>query len=272
MESDLLLEAFSPELTLDYSSAAFLFADLMPELEARRTAFVSYLRPVGAQTMVERSVSGRNVHRRLIEMLRSIPRAEERMTAAASRGFRHMMRERQRREKLSQCYANLHSMLASGSKVLSYHIHVFIDGMLLIDCFSVVQFDKNSIVKSATKRLQELKGVKEALQKRYEELKAEVLGSDPTEGEKVNIRAANLSSPVDSMIGVLRCLQSMDATAKAIRARLSSSELSAVMRIDTEVCRNMAAADVERAIEGAAMEAEKRLGCQITGINMVTTT
>ncbi|KAJ8486229.1 hypothetical protein OPV22_018714 [Ensete ventricosum] len=240
MESDLLLEAFSPELTLDYSSAAFLFADLMPELEARRTAFVSYLRPVGAQTMVERSVSGRNVHRRLIEMLRSIPRAEERMTAAASRGFRHMMRERQRREKLSQCYANLHSMLASGSK-----------------------FDKNSIVKSATKRLQELKGVKEALQKRYEELKAEVLGSDPTEGEKVNVRAANLSSPVDSMIGVLRCLQSMEATAKAIRARLSSSELSAVMRIDTE----MAAADVERAIEGAAMEAEKRLGCQITGIN-----
>lgn len=102
-----------------------------------------------------------------------------------------------------------------------------------------MQCDKNSIVKSATKHVQELKGVKEALQQRYEELKAKVLGSDPTEGRKVKIRVANLSSPVDSMIGVLRCMQSMDATAKAIRAHLSSSELSAVMSIDTKVCRNV---------------------------------
>ncbi|CAL9050728.1 unnamed protein product [Musa banksii] len=233
MEGD-LLGAFFPELPLDYSSAAFLLSGLVPEFDAPRTAFVSYLRQDGPRTMVERSGSGRNIHRSLIEMLRSIPRAEERRTAAASRGFRHMMRERKRREKLSQSYSDLCSMLASGSKC-----------------------DKNSIVKSATKHVQELKGVKEALQQRYEELKAKVLGSDPTEGEKVKIRAANLSSPMDSMIGVLRCLQSMDATAKAIRAHLSSSELSAVMSIDTK----MAAADVERAIEGAAMEAEKRLRC-----------
>ncbi|XP_018680459.2 transcription factor BHLH148-like [Musa acuminata AAA Group] len=210
MEGD-LLGAFFPELPLDYSSAAFLLSGLVPEFDAPRTAFVSYLRQDGPRTMVERSGSGRNIHRSLIEMLRSIPRAEERRTAAASRGFRHMMRERKRREKLSQSYSDLCSMLASGSKC-----------------------DKNSIVKSATKHVQELKGVKEALQQRYEELKAKVLGSDPTEGEK-----------------------SMDATAKAIRAHLSSSELSAVMSIDTK----MAAADVERAIEGAAMEAEKRLRC-----------
>jgi len=35
----------------------------------------------------------------------------------SSRGFRHMMRERQRREKLSQSYADLYAMVAPRSKV-----------------------------------------------------------------------------------------------------------------------------------------------------------
>jgi hypothetical protein len=35
----------------------------------------------------------------------------------SSRGFRHMMRERQRREKLSQSYADLYAMVAARSKV-----------------------------------------------------------------------------------------------------------------------------------------------------------
>lgn len=37
----------------------------------------------------------------------------------SSRGFRHMMRERQRREKLSQSYADLYAMVAARSKVSS---------------------------------------------------------------------------------------------------------------------------------------------------------
>jgi hypothetical protein len=45
--------------------------------------------------------------------------SERRQSGAveSSRGFRHMMRERQRREKLSQSYADLYAMVAARSKV-----------------------------------------------------------------------------------------------------------------------------------------------------------
>lgn len=82
--------------------------------------------------------------------------------------------------------------------------------------------------------MRELKDVKEALQKCNEELKGQILGSN--EMAKIKIRVANPSSPIDSMIAALRCMQSMDVKAKAIRSELSSSDFSAIMSIDTKVC------------------------------------
>ncbi|WOK92483.1 hypothetical protein Cni_G01174 [Canna indica] len=250
---DNLLWAMSTDFHFDCAPA---FPDLMPEFEpplsavevpppaVQRSAFRRYARADGAHLMECSSSgaagSGRNMQLRVIEMLRRIPRADQERGSGVemSRGFRHMMRERQRREKLSQSYADLYDMLASRSKS-----------------------DKNSIVQSAAEYVRELKGAKEALQKRNEELKARILGVN--DGAKIKIRVANPSSPIDSMIGALRCLQSMDVKAKAIRSDLSGSEFSAIMSIDTKI----ATADVERAVEKALVEVEKKLRCQLPGIS-----
>lgn len=69
--------------------------------------------------------SSRNVPKRAIELLRCIPLATNvdkaisntKSHVGGSRSFRHMMRERYRRERQSQCYQDLHSMIG-GSKVL----------------------------------------------------------------------------------------------------------------------------------------------------------
>lgn len=97
------------------------------------------------------------------------------------------------------------------------------------------QGDKNSIVQSAAQYVRELKGVQKALQKRNEELKAEILRNNATDGAKIKISVTNPLSSIDSMIGALRCLKSLDVKAKAIRSDLSSTEFSATMSIDTKV-------------------------------------
>ncbi|CAL9115740.1 unnamed protein product [Musa textilis] len=218
-----LLWALSPELHFDCTAA---FPELMQEIDppvapppAHWSAFRRYAWPEGAQ-MSECCSSetrsggggGRNIHRRVIEMLRRIPKGEEPSGVETSRGFRHMMRERQRREKLSQSYADLYSMVASRSKS-----------------------DKNSIIQSAAQYVRELKGVQEALQKRNEELTAEILRNNATDGAKIKIGVTNPSSSVDSMIGALRCLKSLDVKVKAIRSDLSGTGFSAIMSIDTKV-------------------------------------
>ncbi|XP_074558102.1 transcription factor BHLH148-like [Curcuma longa] len=237
----------SPDL-LHFDRPTAAYPDLLPEFdppprEVYRSAFQRY---DGAQ-MMKCSTSGtggggRNIHRRVVEMLKSIPKAEEQTPSpvATSRGFRHMMRERQRREKLSQSYADLYSMIASRSKR-----------------------DKNSIIQSATQYVRELKGVKKALQNRNEELKARILGSDEVATIKISVE--NPSSPIDSMIGALRCLQTMGVTAKAVHSDLSHSEFSAAMGIDTN--GKIAAADVEKAMEKVLMEVEKQLRHQLPGIS-----
>ncbi|KAG6469070.1 transcription factor BHLH148-like [Zingiber officinale] len=235
----------SPDLLhFDFpTAAASALSDLLPEFvppppEVHRSAFRRY----EGEQMSECSISGAgtgggNMHRRVVEMLKRISKAEEQAPSpvANSRGFRHMMRERQRREKLSESYAGLYSMIASKSKS-----------------------DKNSIVQSATQYLRELKEVKQALQKRNEELTARVLGSD--EVATIKIRVENPSSPIESMIGALRCLQNLNVTGKAIHSDLSCSEFSATVSIDTKI----ETADVEKAVGEALMGVEKQ---QLLGIS-----
>ncbi|XP_020089724.1 transcription factor BHLH148 isoform X1 [Ananas comosus] len=211
----------------------------------KRSAFEKYVRPEfgwttecsnsksgnGSGSGSSSSSSGRNIHLRVIELLRSMPRGKEESKGVEwSRGFRHMMRERQRREKLSQSYADLHSILSTRSKG-----------------------DKNSIVQSAALYIRELKGVRNELQRRNEEFKARLVGDDANvEGVKVKFEVANPSSTIDSMIGALRCLKNMDVKARAMRSNFSGHVLLTVMSIETK----MSVSEVEKAIEGALANAE----------------
>lgn len=119
--------AFSPEPAFDLIAAVPEPALVEPPV-VLRSAFELYTRTEN-ESMMEGSSSGtrgrRNIHRRVMEMLQRIPRAEQECKGVGtSRGFRHMMRERQRREKLSQSYADLHSSLSYRSKVIFYFLDV----------------------------------------------------------------------------------------------------------------------------------------------------
>jgi hypothetical protein len=131
----------------------------------------------------------------------------------SSRGFRHMMRERQRREKLSQSYADLHALVASRSRG-----------------------DKNSIVQAAAIYIHELRGAREQLQRRNEELKARILGHDARQQcVKVQFEVDEPASAIDSMIGALRRLKGMDVRARGIRSNLSGRRLCTEMNVETTV-------------------------------------
>lgn len=112
--------------------------------EARQSAFQEYGGAVHAGAPAAAgavTTGGTNIHRRVMDVLgrmgggggggekgegeemeeeEEVPQRRRRGQGAdveSSRGFRHMMRERQRREKLSQSYADLYAMVSSRSKV-----------------------------------------------------------------------------------------------------------------------------------------------------------
>uniref|UniRef100_A0A453LS18 BHLH domain-containing protein n=1 Tax=Aegilops tauschii subsp. strangulata TaxID=200361 RepID=A0A453LS18_AEGTS len=214
------------------------FADLIASLSeplpevASQSAFREY-RGVGLElpgTARGGTGNGINIHRRMMGVLgRMVPVTEEeerpqqqhqqqqqqQQAAGAvesSRGFRHMMRERQRREKLSQSYADLYAMVSSRSK------------------------DKNSIVQSAAVYIHELKVAKEQLQRRNDELKAKILGHDAQQQcVKVQFEVDEPSSSVDSMIGALRRLKSMNVKTRGIHSTLSGQRLTTEMNVETTV-------------------------------------
>ncbi|KAL6843546.1 hypothetical protein ACP4OV_026608 [Aristida adscensionis] len=149
----------------------------------------------------------------------------------SSRGFRHMMRERQRREKLSQSYADLYAMVAARSKG-----------------------DKNSIVQAAAIYIRELEGARQQLQRKNQELKATILGHDERrQCVKVQFEVDEPSSPADSMIAALRRLKSMDVRARSIRSSLSGRRLHTDMSVETMI----AASEVEKAVEEALKQVER---------------
>ncbi|MQL78700.1 hypothetical protein Taro_011131 [Colocasia esculenta] len=187
-----------------------------PAQGVRRSAFVGYemRRRYGG---CRRTGEG-NIHRRVLECLKRMPvEKEERKAAEGSRCFRHMMRERRRREKLSQSYADLHSMIVPRPKA-----------------------NKNAIVLSAAAYVRELKSKKDALLRRHQELRASLgdrgaSGSGRPEGATVKLRVGNPTSAVDSMIAALRELKGMDVRARSIRSCADGKELSAVIDVETKV-------------------------------------
>lgn len=150
----------------------------------------------------------------------------------SSRGFRHMMRERQRREKLSQSYADLHALVAARSRG-----------------------DKNSTVQAAAIYIHELRAAREQLRRRNDELKARILGHDARQQcVKLQFEVDDPASGIDSMLGALRRLKSMDVRARGIRSTMSGRRLWTEMNVETTI----AAAEVEKAVEEALLQEVER--------------
>lgn len=113
-------------------------------------------------------------------------------------------------------------------------------------------------MQTAAALVRELKGVKEGLQKRNEELMkmaapavAMAEGMDARIEQKMELgkegvltfRAENSTSAIDSVIDALRCLERKDVKARAIRAEFAavggSGLISGVMTIETnKVCKD----------------------------------
>ncbi|XP_034574279.1 transcription factor BHLH148 isoform X2 [Setaria viridis] len=173
-------------------------------------------------TLSGRMGGGRDQDQTMGEEGEDEPRQQRRQepagaTVESSRGFRHMMRERQRREKLSQSYADLYAMVAARSKG-----------------------DKNSIVQSAAIYIHELRGAREQLRRRNEELKARILGHDAgRQCVKVQFEVDEPASAVDSMISALRRLKGMDVRARGIRSTMSGRRLWTEMNVETTVGKRM---------------------------------
>ncbi|KAM3277972.1 hypothetical protein ACQJBY_045693 [Aegilops geniculata] len=260
------------------------FADLiaslsepLPEVVESQSAFREY-RGVGLElpgTARGGTGNGINIHRRMMGVLgRMGPGAEEQEeqrsqhqqqaagAVESSRGFRHMMRERQRREKLSQSYADLYAMVSSRSKVLRpsgpsvlpHSISLVLECHVLNERVTPLQQDKNSIVQSAAVYIHELKVAKEQLQRRNDELKAKILGHDAQQQcVKVQFEVDEPSSSIDSMIGALRRLKSMNVKTRGIHSTLSGQRLTTEMNVETTI----AACEVEKAVEEALQEVER---------------
>ena len=95
---------------------------------APTSAFERYFRPLN---VIQKCDDTPNIHRRIISLLKSIWKPEPnpkncKIDDGGSREFRHMMRERRRREKLSQNYSELYSILAPRSKVFYLFLYKFI--------------------------------------------------------------------------------------------------------------------------------------------------
>lgn len=94
-------------------------------------------------------------------------------------------------------------------------------------------------MQSAAVYVRELKGVKEELVRRNEELELRSARNSNVEGQEIKIRVvANHESTLDSMIGALQCLKAMDVKARSVRTNFSDHEFIAVMKIESKVSQD----------------------------------
>ncbi|KAJ4844592.1 hypothetical protein Tsubulata_011011 [Turnera subulata] len=153
-----------------------------------------------------------NINKRMIDfMKRGWPPRSVNQEYDSKRHHGHIMSERLRREREKQGYLALHSLLPSGTK--------------------------------------ELKGYKERLERRNEELqeRLEAMGYGTERSKKITVKVANpIISGVDSMLDVLNSLKSLEARTRSIQLNFSDhQEVVAVMEIDTE----LEAAEIEEAVK-----------------------
>ncbi|XP_022722366.1 transcription factor bHLH92-like isoform X2 [Durio zibethinus] len=207
-----------------------------------RSAFVPYANTPKIELRLQSAagctngVSSGNANKRMIEFLRkSWLTTTETKDTQKERSFHHMMNERKRREKQKRSYFDLHSMLPLGTKN-----------------------DKNSIVQTAIKRVQELEWLKKDLEGRNNELQATLAAMNEnqhTEGTKIRVRIVNPKSGIDSMLAVLKCLKQLGSKPRMIQSKFTNQEFLAVIDIETE----MGGAEVENAVNRTLQEAERKL-------------
>ncbi|GKU85834.1 hypothetical protein SLEP1_g451 [Rubroshorea leprosula] len=173
-----------------------------------------------------------SMNKRIIEFLRRNFGARE---TERERCFRHMMSERTRREKQKRSYSALHSVLPPGTKG-----------------------DKNSVVQTATRTIQELEKQKEELQGRNNELEANLVAINEKDGgrKKIRVRVDNPTSGIDSMVEVLRCLKKMNAKPRTIQSKFTTQELIAIVEIESKV--GVGTGEVEKALEITLQEVKKK--------------
>ncbi|PIA45214.1 hypothetical protein AQUCO_01700627v1 [Aquilegia coerulea] len=196
-----------------------------------RSAFVPYTKPTVPFKLANLIKGRQNMNKRMIEFLRTLPRNNtscEHLEFEKERNYRHMVKERLRRNKQKQTYVALHSMLPPGTKN-----------------------DKNSVLQMAALHLQELKGLKEELKKNLSHLNERAIQETTT----IHLRWPFPSSGIDSMIGVLTCLKSMGLKARTIRSEFSVGEFYSVLEIEQKV----EAVVVEKAIQIALADVERRV-------------
>ena len=213
------------------------------EFHSENSAFAPYRRrPVPGDGGDGGSNNRRmNTNKRMIELLRSkwsaIGNAGE---PDRGRSYRHMMRERARRENQKQSYVALHSLLPLGTKVF----HICEAKSLVLDLesnnlrtFSVdlplLQGDKNSIIEMAAHEIKKLQSSREELKRRNLELKSKSM--EQAMVFNIGLRVGNPSSGIDSMVEVLKCLKNMDLKTTAIRSEFSPQQFSAVLKMQTQV-------------------------------------
>ncbi|CAL1396478.1 unnamed protein product [Linum trigynum] len=163
----------------------------------------------------------------------------ERKAESSSReqSFRHMMTERLRREREKEAYADLHSLLPPSTKN-----------------------EKNAIMRGAMLRIQELRGHKQALERRITELQDAGIESDHREIDsrvvkKIRIKVENPTSGLDSILDVLHLLKRSGAETTSIESRFSRQELEAAMDVNTQI----EAGEVEEAVQRSLYDTERKL-------------
>lgn len=190
-------------------------------------------------TTVTTSYNSRNVNKRMVEYWRKHWHEKKETSPLGElereKCHRHMLNERMRREKQKQSYLALHSMLPKNTKN-----------------------DKNSIVQSAARAIQEMKALEEILKRRNLELEM-AIARKKKEKEKettpiISVALSNPSCGINSMLAVLNVLKTVGVNSKAIHATFVNSQFSAQLAIDT----HMGAAEVERALQVTLNEAERK--------------
>ncbi|XP_055811928.1 transcription factor bHLH92 [Solanum dulcamara] len=205
-----------------------------------QSAFVSFgsksIARFGVSSCGNVSMNHRNMNKKMMEFLKKnwSPKNGQGMKMDREKVHKHMIKERVRREKLKQSYLDLYKLLPMGTKS-----------------------EKNAIVQTAARRIEELQKYKENLKKRNDELQMILAQSDQKEEEfdkaKIKAKVGYPICGVDSMLEVLKCLKNCGTKANSIQSSFSHQEFSTLIEIQTK----SGAAEIEKAVQNTLFEAER---------------
>ncbi|KAM3356495.1 hypothetical protein P3S68_023209 [Capsicum galapagoense] len=207
--------------------------------EVNQSAFVSFESKLsegfGVYSYGNVSTNHRNMNKRVMEFLKKNWISKNgQVKMEKEKGHKHMIKERIRREKQKQSYSALHKLLPMGTKV-----------------------EKNAIVQTAARRIEELQKYKENLKKRNDELEMMILAENDSnkneeefEMAKIKAKVNNPISGIDSMLEVLKCLKNCGAKANSIQSRFSHQEFSTIIEIETK----SGAGEIEKAVQNSLFE------------------